>query len=120
MQFGSRLLENTRQHREGDPARAAIARPRSHSERGCCRSSLIAGVVIALPRGGGGGAASQVGGGRCGGAAYAVPGALKPFDTCDTVLQYFKDQAPEYLIEHVGGNMARTDAGGWRRPRLRT
>ena len=30
-----------------------------------------------------------------------MTGALKPFDTCDTVLQYFKDQAPEYLIERA-------------------
>ena len=36
------------------------------------------------------------------GTAYAA-GALKPFSTCDTVLQYFKDQAPEYLIDRAGG-----------------
>ena len=37
------------------------------------------------------------------GAAFALTGPLKPFNTCDTVLQYFKDQAPEYLIERAGG-----------------
>ena len=37
------------------------------------------------------------------GAAYAMAGALQPFDTCDSVLAYFKDQAPEYLIQRVGG-----------------
>ena len=30
-----------------------------------------------------------------------MAGTLQPFDTCETVLQYFKDQAPEYLIERV-------------------
>ena len=32
-----------------------------------------------------------------------MAGALQPFDTCDNVLQYFKDQAPEYLIQRAGG-----------------
>ena len=35
-----------------------------------------------------------------------MTGALKPFNTCDSVLEHFKDQAPEYLIErarHGGG-----------------
>ena len=32
-----------------------------------------------------------------------MAGALQPFDTCDSVLAYFKDQAPEYLIQRVGG-----------------
>jgi uncharacterized secreted protein with C-terminal beta-propeller domain len=59
---------------------------------------LIAGVAVALPRGGDGGTPSAAEG-----AAFAVSGALQPFDTCDSVLQYFKDQAPEYLIERVGG-----------------
>jgi uncharacterized secreted protein with C-terminal beta-propeller domain len=37
---------------------------------------------------------------------------LQPFDTCDTVLQYFKDQAPEYLIERAGGgDRVATDTG---------
>jgi len=55
---------------------------------------------------GGAGAAS---GGE--GAAFAVTGALKPFPSCDTVLQYFRDQAPEDLIARVGGGMAATTAG---------
>ena len=38
-----------------------------------------------------------------------MAGALKPFNTCDTVLQYFKEQAPEYLIERAGaGDVATT------------
>jgi len=43
-----------------------------------------------------------------------MAGALQPFDTCDSVLAYFKDQAPEYLIQRVGGGAvpSRTDAGG--------
>ena len=67
---------------------------------------LIAGVAIALPRGSDGGTASEEG------AAYAMAGVLKPFNTCDTVLEYFKEQAPEYLIERAsGGNAARTTSG---------
>ncbi|HMI35315.1 MAG TPA: beta-propeller domain-containing protein, partial [Propionibacteriaceae bacterium] len=67
---------------------------------------LIAGVAVALPRSGNGGTPS---GGEA--TAYALAGMLKPFDTCDTVLQYFKDQAPEYLIERARG-VTSTDAGG--------
>ena len=40
------------------------------------------------------------------GTAYA--GTLKPFGSCDTVLQYFKDEAPEYLINWAGGYAMRT------------
>ncbi len=61
---------------------------------------LIAGIAIALPRGGGDGGTSSAEG-----AAYAMAGALQPFDTCDSVLAYFKDQAPEYLIQRVGGGV---------------
>ena len=32
-----------------------------------------------------------------------MAGVLKPFSTCDTVLEYFKEQAPEYLIQRAGG-----------------
>ena len=62
---------------------------------------LIAGVAITLPRGNGDGAAST---GQ--GAAYAMAGALQPFGSCDNVLKYFKDQAPEYLIQRAGGIVA--------------
>jgi uncharacterized secreted protein with C-terminal beta-propeller domain len=67
---------------------------------------LIAGVAVALPRGGSGGTPSA---GEA--TAYALAGMLKPFDTCDTVLRYFKDQAPEYLIERARG-VTTTDSGG--------
>jgi uncharacterized secreted protein with C-terminal beta-propeller domain len=69
---------------------------------------LIAGVAITLPRGNGDGAASA---GQ--GAAYAMAGALQPFGSCDNVLKYFKDQAPDYLIQRAGGMVASrtTDAG---------
>lgn len=69
---------------------------------------LIAGVAITLPRGNGDGAASA---GQ--GAAYAMAGALQPFSSCDNVLKYFKDQAPDYLIQRAGGIVASrtTDAG---------
>jgi uncharacterized secreted protein with C-terminal beta-propeller domain len=70
---------------------------------------IIAGVVVVLPRGGDNGTAS---GGE--GAAYALTGELKPFNTCDSVLQYFKDRAPEYLIQRAGSGGANTarEAGG--------
>ena len=64
---------------------------------------LIGAVAIGIPRIGGGitsGAEGAASGGA--GAAFALTGALKPFPTCDTVLQYFKDQAPEYLLERAG------------------
>ena len=63
---------------------------------------LLAAVLVALPLGGGKNGTPL---GR-NGTAYAA-GALKPFSTCDTVLQYFKDQAPEYLIDRAGGGGTR-------------
>jgi uncharacterized secreted protein with C-terminal beta-propeller domain len=69
---------------------------------------LIVGVAVALPRGGDPGTPS--GGGAT---AFALAGVLKPFNSCDTVLQYFKDQAPEYLIERArGGVVTMTDGAG--------
>ena len=53
-------------------------------------AGLLVGAVVALPPGG-----SE---------AFAQAGALKPFGSCDSVLQYFKDQAPDYLIERAGGD----------------
>lgn len=35
--------------------------------------------------------------------AFALTGELKPFPTCDGVLQYFQEQAPDELIARVGG-----------------
>jgi uncharacterized secreted protein with C-terminal beta-propeller domain len=67
---------------------------------------LIAGVAVALPRGGDGGIPSS---GQA--TAFAMAGALKPFDTCDTVLEYFKEQAPAYLIDRAGGATT-ADSGG--------
>jgi len=58
---------------------------------------LIAGVLVAFPLGGGGNKSASGGPGG----AYAYAKTLKPFDTCDSLLQYFKDQAPEYLIERA-------------------
>jgi uncharacterized secreted protein with C-terminal beta-propeller domain len=116
-----------RARKAADAVRQQIAENTPHPEKGIRRAqrsparvaipiaaaaalALIASVVVALPQSGNGGAASggaaPMGGG---GAAYAVPGALKPFDTCDSVLQYFKDQAPEYLIERARmGDVATT------------
>jgi hypothetical protein len=71
---------------------------------------LVAGVVVAVPHGRDNGTPSAADG-----AAFAVTGALKPFSTCDAVLQYFQDQAPEYLIQRAaGGNVAIAsgEAGG--------
>jgi uncharacterized secreted protein with C-terminal beta-propeller domain len=62
--------------------------------------ALIAGVMVGVPRIGNDPRQSVSGEG----AAFALPGPLKPFDSCDAVLQYFRDQAPEYLIERAGGD----------------
>ncbi|MFT4164658.1 MAG: beta-propeller domain-containing protein [Microlunatus sp.] len=65
---------------------------------------LITAVAVGLPRiiagfpSGAGGATSGEAG-----AAAALTGGLTPFDSCDTALRYFKDQAPAYLIEQAGG-----------------
>jgi uncharacterized secreted protein with C-terminal beta-propeller domain len=116
-----------RARKAADAVRQQIAENNFHSEKGIRRAQrsparaalipsaiaaavfLIAGVVIAVP----GGRDNQT---RLSaeGAPYAMAGALQPFDTCDTVLQYFKDQAPEYLIERAGGGKAASrtaDAG---------
>ena len=111
---------DSRARKAADAVRQQIAENAAHPEKGIRRAQrspvraaipvavaaaivLIAGVAIALPRGGDGGARSSAEG-----AAYAMAGALKPFNTCDTVLQYFKDQAPEYLIERAGGGVTTT------------
>jgi uncharacterized secreted protein with C-terminal beta-propeller domain len=85
-------------------------------------SILIGAVAIGVPvvRGGlatGGDSAASGGGVTSGGegaassgdgAAFALTGPLRPFPTCDSVLQYFKDQAPEDLIARVGRGMVAT------------
>jgi uncharacterized secreted protein with C-terminal beta-propeller domain len=68
---------------------------------------IIGGLLVALPLAGGDGRTPL---GR-NGTAYA--GTLKPFSSCDTVLQYFKDQAPDYLIDRAGG-VGMADAAGGR------
>ena len=115
---------DSRARKAADAVRQQIAENASDSEKGIRRAqrsparvaipsavaaavALIVGVVVVLPHGGDEGTSSAGPG-----AAYAVPGALQPFDTCDTVLQYFKDQAPEYLIERAGGgDRVATDTG---------
>ena len=67
---------------------------------------LVAGVVVAVPHGGDNGTPSAAES-----AAFAVTGALKPFSTCDAVLQYFQDQAPDYLIQRAGGGDVATASG---------
>ena len=92
----NQIAENAPGHETGirraqrSPARVAVP-------TAVAASVLIGAVIVAFPRGGGGATVLR------GDEAFAMAGALKPFDTCDTVLQYFKDQAPEYLIERVGG-----------------
>ncbi|HZN80665.1 MAG TPA: beta-propeller domain-containing protein [Mycobacterium sp.] len=116
---------DSRAHKAADSVRQQIAANPLHDEQGIRRAQrsraravipsavaaaavLIVGVAVALPRGGDPGTPS--GGGAT---AFAMAGALKPFDTCDTVLQYFKDQAPEYLIERArGGVVTSTDGAG--------
>ena len=115
---------DSRARKAADAVRQQIAENASDSEKGIRRAqrsparvaipsavaaavALIVGVAVVLPHGGDEGTSSAGPG-----AAYAVPGALQPFDTCDTVLQYFKDQAPEYLIERAGGgDRVATDTG---------
>ena len=115
---------DSRARKAADAVRQQIAENASDSEKGIRRAqrsparvaipsavaaavALIVGVAVVLPHGGDGGTSSAGPG-----AAYAVQGALQPFDTCDTVLQYFKDQAPEYLIERAGGgDRVATDTG---------
>jgi uncharacterized secreted protein with C-terminal beta-propeller domain len=93
--------ENGIRRAQRSPARVAIP-----SAAAAAAVVLIAGVVVALPRGGDDG--TPPGGDVT---AFALAGALKPFNTCDTVLQYFKDQAPDYLIERAGG-VTTTDSAG--------
>jgi uncharacterized secreted protein with C-terminal beta-propeller domain len=117
---------DSRARKAADAVRQQIAESTPHHEKGIRRAQrslgrvaipsavaaaavLIAGVAIALPRGGAPGTPSVADG-----AAFALTGALKPFDTCDTVLQYFKEQAPEHLIERASGVKAAnrtTEAG---------
>ncbi|HEY5980380.1 MAG TPA: beta-propeller domain-containing protein [Microlunatus sp.] len=95
---------------------------------------LIGAVAVGVPMVGGGitfggdstatgGSGAAAGGGAAApggeGAAFALTGALTPFPTCDTVLQYFKDQAPEDLIDRVSGGMDAHGGAGepfWRVP----
>ncbi|HEU4545443.1 MAG TPA: beta-propeller domain-containing protein [Microlunatus sp.] len=118
------IAELPEHHDEG------IRRAQRPSSRGPLRlavaaSLLVGAVAIGVPvlragiaTGGdsaasGGGVTSGGAGGASGGegAAFAVTGALRPFPGCDTVLQYIKDEAPDYLISRVGGGMAATTAG---------
>ena len=112
---------DARARKAADAVRQQIADSTPHPEKGIRRAQrspgrvaipgaiaaaavLIAAVAVTLPRGGDGGAESSgpaLSGGN--GAAYAMAGVLKPFSTCDTVLEYFKEQAPEYLIQRAGG-----------------
>ena len=118
------IAENTPQYERGirraqrSPARVAIP------SAVAAAAVVIAGFAVALPRGGGVNGAASGTDGRApgaGGAAFALTGALKPFNTCDAVLKYFKDQAPDYLIERARGGMAIDEAGASaRRPAGRT
>jgi uncharacterized secreted protein with C-terminal beta-propeller domain len=122
---------DTRARKAADAVRQQIAESTPHPEKGIRRAQrapgrvaipgaiaaaavLIAAVAVTLPRGGDGGAESSgaaLSGGD--GAAYAMAGMLKPFNTCDTVLDYFKEQAPAYLIERagMGGVATQREAG---------
>jgi uncharacterized secreted protein with C-terminal beta-propeller domain len=119
---------DSRARKAADSVREQISGNTFHPEKGIRRAqrspariaipsavaavALIAAVMVALPRGGDGGTPSAAEGPLGGeGAAFALTGALKPFDTCDAVLQYFKDQAPDYLIERAGGGAVTTEAG---------
>ena len=71
---------------------------------------LIGGVLVALPLISNGDRPPVARNGT------AHAGTLKPFDSCETVLQYFKDQAPEFLIERVGGGGVANAGGDAGRP----
>jgi uncharacterized secreted protein with C-terminal beta-propeller domain len=101
------IADSTPQYAKGirraqrSPARVAIP------SAVAAAAVVIAAIAVALPRGGGNGGAAS----GAGGAAFALTGPLKPFDTCNTVLTYFKDQAPDYLIERARGGKAVDRAG---------
>ena len=119
---------DSRARKAADAVRQQIADNTSNPEKGIRRAQrspgrvaipsavaaavLVAVVAVALPRGGDGGTSL-----RAESAPYAMTGALQPFDTCDTVLQYFKDQAPEYLIQRAGGVASTTTEAGAPVPR---
>ena len=98
-----RMAENTEPDETGirraqrSPARVALP-------TAVAASVLIGAVIVAFPPSGGGGTSVREGG------VVAMAGTLQPFDTCVSVLEYFKDQAPEYLIERAG-NGRRQSAG---------
>jgi uncharacterized secreted protein with C-terminal beta-propeller domain len=66
---------------------------------------LLAGVLVAVP---------LVSGDRAslGRNQTAHAATLKPFRSCGTVLQYFKEHAPDYLIERAGGEVWTAVDGG--------
>ncbi len=73
------------------------SRLRRHLPRTVGVAALLTGAAIGIPLLA---VNSQTPPGRNGTAAAAT---LKPFDSCDSVLGYFKDQAPDYLIDRLGG-----------------
>jgi uncharacterized secreted protein with C-terminal beta-propeller domain len=105
---------DSRARKAADAVRQQIAESTPHYDKGIRRAQrspgriaipsavaaavLIAAIGIALPTGGDN--RTPPGGD---GTAYALAGVLKPFNTCDTALRYFKDEAPEYLIERAAG-----------------
>ena len=102
------MAENTSAHETGI-RRAQRSPNRVALPTAVAASVLIGAVIVAFPPGGGGG-----GGGSStrGGGAVAMAGTLQPFDTCETVLQYFKDRAPAYLMERAGdGRRQSAEAG---------
>ena len=128
----------TRARHAADAVRRQIAELPTHHDEGIRRahrppsrgplrlavaaSILVGAVAIGVPMlragfvtGGdsaasGGGVTSGGAGGASGGggAAFAVTGALRPFSSCDNLLQYFQAEAPEDLINRVGGGVLAT------------
>jgi hypothetical protein len=95
------IVENTA-HQETRIRRARRSPARVAIPSAVAAAMLIGAVMVGLPHSGGGAALSG------GNAAMAMTGALQPFTTCDSVLEHFKDHAPDYLIERArhGGGMA--------------
>jgi hypothetical protein len=64
------------------------------------RTGVTTGAESTSGGGAAAGGAAPAGGG---GAAFALTGALKPFPTCDSALQYFHEHGSDDLIDRVGG-----------------
>ncbi len=98
-------------HESGDELGLRRARRPKRSmtlPRVAAAAVLVTGLGLVGPSfGGGGGSTSGLGGA---GVAHAAE-PLKAFGDCDAVLAYFKEHAPDYLINQASGGGANSAAG---------